>query len=132
MTEKTADNHYVNTAPFDPKSIEELTPEQEAVYLASQRKLMWWKFKKHKVAVASGIFLLFMYFITVFAEFFAPYALDSRNAKYIYAPPHSIHFYHKGEYVGPFVYDYDREMDFTIPRRIYVPNEDRIIKLQFF
>ena len=37
MTQKTADNHYVNTAPFDPKSIEELTPEQEAVYLASQR-----------------------------------------------------------------------------------------------
>ncbi len=132
MTQKTADNHYVNTAPFDPKSIEELTPEQEAVYLASQRKLMWWKFKRHKVAVASGIFLLLMYFITVFAEFFAPYALDSRNPKYIYAPPHSIHFFHKGEFVGPFVYDYDREMDFTIPQRIYVPSEDRIIKLRFF
>ena len=30
--------HFVNQAPFDPKSIENLTPEQEAVFLASAKK----------------------------------------------------------------------------------------------
>ena len=47
--------HYISTAPFDPQSIEAATDEQSQVYLASQLKLMWWKFKRHKLALASGI-----------------------------------------------------------------------------
>ena len=43
--------HYLNAAHFDPRTIEELTPAQERIYLASQWQLMWWKFKRHKVAV---------------------------------------------------------------------------------
>ena len=31
-----------------------MTPEQERFYLASQWQLMWWKFKRHRVAVVSG------------------------------------------------------------------------------
>ena len=45
--------HYVSDAPFDPYSVETLTPEQERYYLAGQWKLMWWKLKRHKLAVAS-------------------------------------------------------------------------------
>ena len=37
-----------------PTSATRLTPEQERFYLASQWKLMWWKFKRHRVAVVSG------------------------------------------------------------------------------
>ncbi|WP_197081018.1 hypothetical protein [Gordoniibacillus kamchatkensis] len=37
--------------------------------VASQWKLMWWKFKKHKVAVASAIVLGVFYLIAVFANF---------------------------------------------------------------
>ena len=34
--------HFVSSEPFDPLSIEALTPAQEKYYLASQWKLMWW------------------------------------------------------------------------------------------
>jgi len=34
--------HFVSREPFDPHSIEALTPAQEKYYLASQWKLMWW------------------------------------------------------------------------------------------
>ena len=129
---KLSPGHYVDTEPFDPRSIEKMTPEQEKVFLASQMKLMWWKFKRHKLAVASGIFLAILYLMTVFAEFLAPYSLDARNSQYIYAPPQSIHFFHDGEYVGPFVYDYDKELDLEKMQRVYTPNKDRIIKLNFF
>ena len=128
----TGNVHYVNTAPFDPRSIEKLTPDQEAVFLASQKKLMWWKFKKHKLAVYSGLFLLFMYLVTVFAEFLAPYNLETRNSKYIYAPPHSIHLFHEGEFVGPFVYDYKRTLNLETMKRVYTENPDKIIPLRFF
>lgn len=130
MSTKT--EHYVNEAPFDARAIETLTPEQEAIYFASQKKLMWWKFKKHKLAVFSGIFLLLMYLMTIFAEFLAPYSLETRNSQYIYAPPHSVHLFHEGEFIGPFVYDYDKRLDLENMKRVYTPNTDKIIKLNFF
>ncbi len=127
-----SNSHYVNEEPFDPKSIEVLTPEQEAIYLAPQRQLIWWKFKRHKLAVASGIFLALMYLMTVFAEFLAPYSVESRNSNYTLAPPHEVNLFHKGEFIGPFVYGYEKELDLEKMQRIYTPNTDRIIKLNFF
>ena len=46
--------HEVSTAPFEPYATEAMTPEQERVYLASQWQLMWWKFRKHRLAVISA------------------------------------------------------------------------------
>src|SRR5262245_34456578 len=45
----------------------------ERLTVASQRQLIWWRFKKHKVAVFSGVLLLLFYVIATFAEFVAPY-----------------------------------------------------------
>ena len=42
--------HYVSDAPFDPYSVEAMTPEQERVFRASQLRLIWWKFRRHKLA----------------------------------------------------------------------------------
>ena len=97
-------NHYVSKAPFDPRSIEALSPEQERYYLASQWQLMWWKFIRHRLALISGGFLLLMYGSILISEFLAPYNLHSRNINAIYAPPQSVHMFHEGEFVGPFVY----------------------------
>ena len=64
--------HYVSTAPFEPYQTEELTPEQERFYSASQWQIMWWKFKRHRVALISGIVLLLIYGSTLVSEFIAP------------------------------------------------------------
>ena len=127
-----SNSHYVNDKPFDPKSIEILTPEQEAIYFAPQRKLIWWKFKKHKLAVISGIFLALMYLVTIFAEFLAPYSIETRNSKYTLAQPHDLHLFHNGEFIGPFVYDYDKKLNLAKYQRVYTPNKEKIIKLNFF
>ena len=124
--------HYVNKEPFDPKEIEELTPEQEKVFLASQKKLMWWKFKRHKLAVVSGFFLLFCYVAIIFSEMIAPYSLETRNTKFIYAPPQSVHLFHEGEFVGPFVYGYKTRLDMKTLKRIHTPDHKKVEKLRFF
>ena len=49
--------HYVSTAPFDPSSGETMSEQQKRVFLASQWKLMWWKFKRHRLALISAILL---------------------------------------------------------------------------
>ncbi|RIK50213.1 MAG: hypothetical protein DCC57_12185, partial [Chloroflexi bacterium] len=44
---------------------------EERLSVASQRQLVWWRFKRHKLALISlGIVLLF-YTLALFAEFFA-------------------------------------------------------------
>ena len=70
--------HYVSPEPFDPHSIERLTPEQERYYLASQWKLMWWKLKRHRLAIVAGVILLLFYGSTLFTEVVAPYNLQVR------------------------------------------------------
>ncbi|OUS16729.1 peptide ABC transporter permease [Rhodospirillales bacterium 47_12_T64] len=124
--------HYVNPAPFDPASVTELTPQQERYYTASQWQIMWWKFKKHKLAVYSGIILLCMYTVALFAEIVAPYSLHNREIDYIYAPPQVVHLFHEGELIGPFVYSFDYNLNMENLQREYTPNLTKINKLQFF
>ena len=58
--------HTVSSEPFDPHSVEQLSPEQERYFLASQWKMMWWRFLRHRLAVVSGIFLLLLYLANVY------------------------------------------------------------------
>ena len=89
--------HYISTAPFDPQSVEVMTEEQARVYQASQVRLMWWKFKQHRLAVASGIFLAALYSMILICEFLAPYNLHTRNMDFIYSPPQRVRLFHDGD-----------------------------------
>lgn len=60
--------HFVSREPFDPYSVEKLTPAQEELYLASQWRLMWWKLKRHKLALISGFVLALFYLVAAFAD----------------------------------------------------------------
>ena len=67
--------HYVSDAPFDARSVAAMTAEQERVYAASQLKLMWWKFRKHRVALISAVFLAVMYLVLLAGIWMDPYGL---------------------------------------------------------
>lgn len=124
--------HYVNQKPFDPHSIEELTPAQERVYLASQWKLMWWKFCRHRLAVISGVFLLLMYASTLMSGFLSPYNYLTRHTDHLNAPPQAVHLFHEGRFIGPFVYGYDMRKNMETLTREYTSNPDKIQPLRFF
>ena len=124
--------HFVSSEPFDPGSIESLTPEQEKYYLASQWKLMWWKLKRHRLALICGVILALNYGSVLFSEIISPYNLHTRNTDYIYSPPQSVHLFHNGEFIGPFVYGRDYELDMDILRRDYPERKDDVQPLRFF
>ncbi len=113
--------HYVSTAPFDPYSVELMTAEQERYFLASQWKMMWWKLKRHRLAVISGAILLVMYTSILFSEMIAPYNLHSRFTDFVYAPPQPVHLFHEGKFEGPFVYAFHYSLDMDNLQRIYTP-----------
>jgi peptide/nickel transport system permease protein len=124
--------HFVSAEPFDPASATRLTPEQERFYLASQWKLMWWKFKQHRVAVVSGIVLLLMYASTVVTEILVPYDLHTRNTNFIYAPPQHVHWIRDGHLTRPYVYALDKTLDMATLRRDYTEDLARPQPLRFF
>ena len=125
-------DHFVSKKPFNPHSIEELTPAQEKYYLASQWKLMWWKLRRHRLAVICGVILALNYATIMFSEVIAPYNLHTRNADFIYSPPQSVHLFHEGEFIGPFVYGRDYELDLEILKRNYPERKDDVQPLRFF
>lgn len=124
--------HYVSDAPFDPKSVEAMTAEQSKVYEASQLRLMWWKFKRHKLALWSGIFLVFFYAMILISEFLAPYNLHTRNMDHIYEPPQRVRLFDNGSFVGPFVYGRTMTLDMDTLKRVYKDNPNDVQRLRFF
>ena len=124
--------HFVNKAPFDPNATEKLTPEQERYYMATQWQLMWWKLKRHRLAMISGAVLAFMYFSVIISELLAPYALTTRNTDFIYAPPQTINFFHDGDFQGPFVYGLKYQLNMTNLKREYQEDKQSIQKIRFF
>jgi peptide/nickel transport system permease protein len=131
MTAERLD-HYVSTAPFDPYAVEHMSPEQERYYMASQWRMMWWKLKRHRLAVLSGAILAFMYFTILISEFLSPYALDSRHIHHIYAPPQSIHLFHEGSFVGPFVFGFRYELNMDTLQRVYTVDKSDVQPVRFF
>lgn len=129
---QSTSRHYVNPTPFDPASVERDSAERAAFYTASQWRLMWWRFRRHKLGLISAYFLLFMYVLTLVVEFVAPYTLDYRDIQHIYAPPQAIHLFDDGRFVGPFVYGYTYELNMDTLRREYVIDPDAVQPMRFF
>jgi peptide/nickel transport system permease protein len=123
--------HYVSAAPFDPSSIEAMTQEHVRIYMASQWRLMWWKFKRHKVALISGVFLAILYSTILISEFLAPYNLHTRNVDFIYAAPQRIHLFHEGSLVGPFVYGREMKLNLDTLKREYTDNTNKVQPIRF-
>ncbi|MEE8506666.1 MAG: ABC transporter permease, partial [Kiloniellales bacterium] len=124
--------HFVSDEPFDPDSVEQLTPEQERYYLASQWQLMWWKLKRHRVAMFSGIVLLIMYGSILISELLSPYNLHTQHTDYIYAPPQSLHLFHEGAFVGPFVYGWSYRLNMENLQREYTEDTSQVYPVRFF
>jgi peptide/nickel transport system permease protein len=131
-TPRPRSDHFVNKEPWDPYVAERLTADQEKYYMAGQWKLMWWRFRRHRPAVVSAVFLAFVYFSTVISEFIAPYDLHTRHSAYIFAPPQQVHVMHEGQFLGPFVYALKTARDMETLQRVYTPDTTRPQKLRFF
>ncbi len=93
-------------------ALDKETREAQRYYSASQWQLVWWRFRKHRVALLGGFALLFMLLSGLFAEFIGPYAGDSRNLQYLLGPPQIPRFWDENGFsLRPFVYGVVTERD---------------------
>ena len=90
--------------PYENEELEDIHAGEYAT--ASRGRLIWWRFRKHRLAMVGGVVLIMLYLAAAFAEFVAPFKPTTRNADFIYAPPQRIHFFDRdGNFsLRPFTY----------------------------
>ena len=106
--------------------------EQELDVSQGYWSLVWWKFKKSPTAIIGAIVVIIYYFTCVaFAEFFAPYQLETKS-DWVQAPPQRIHFFDAGKFRGPFVYGLEETIDKVSRKRTYNVDQSLTYQTKFF
>lgn len=114
------------------KPMEARTAE-EKIYVASQTQLMWWKFRKHKMAMVSVVLVAVLYLLAVFADFVAPYDPNETDTEYLFVPSRTIHFWGPdGLSLRPFVYGLKLEVDDETYRKTYTDDPSVQYPIHFF
>jgi peptide/nickel transport system permease protein len=102
------------------KAMEASTAE-EKIYVASQTQLMWWKFRKHRMAVVSAVLIVVLYLLAILADFVAPYDPNETDTEHLFVPARVIRFIGPdGFHLRPFVYGLELHVDDETYRKTYV------------
>jgi len=105
------------------------TTAPTGVETLSQWQLIYRRFIRHKLAVASLFIVIVLYLLAILAEFCAPYPKEWRELGHAYCPPqpprislkHGLHVYAAARYVDPITF-----------RKSYAESRDDIVPLSFF
>ena len=102
------------------------------LYYASQWQLMWWRFRRHRVALVSVGLLVLLYLMAIFANLVAPYESNTRFRGYQAASPTRIHIVGAQGLQRPFVYGRRRSIDPTTRRSTFVENQEETYPIRFW
>jgi len=95
-----------------------LTDAGERLYVASQWQLMWWRFRKHHLAMAAGIVVVCFYLAAIFADFLATTDPELSDAKRSLMPPQRLHWFDSWS-LQPHVYAVKGARDPKTFKRVY-------------
>lgn len=107
-------------------------PGEQELQRLTPRRLMWLKFKEHKVAWWSLLLLVLLYTIAVFCEFVSPANPWVRDVDHRFAPPQRVRLIHEGQLHRPFVYPLTQQMDSYSRRLSYTLDTSRPVPLTLF
>ena len=105
--------------------------EDQRVFVASQWQLMWWRFKKHRLAVISAAVVVGFYLVVVGADFLAYSDPDASEAQRSLMPPQAIHWF-EGWRLSPHVYGLKGARDPQTFKRVYQADPSQKIPIRFF
>ncbi len=78
--------------------------EVDTIYVAPNWKLVWWRFKKHKLAVASSFVVILIAIVAIAPGFFSTQDPHQSVATELFIPPQRLHFIDDGK-LQMFVYE---------------------------
>lgn len=98
------------------------TEAETRVAVATQRQLIWWRFKRHKLALASAIIVVLFYVVALFADTIATTEPFDTQATRSYIPPQPIHWFDKDGNFRPQVYALKGKRDPRTFKLAYAPD----------
>jgi peptide/nickel transport system permease protein len=106
--------------------------KDEKLFVASQWRLMWLHFTRHRLAMIGLAVIATMYAMTIVHGFAAPYDKGTRSP-FIFRPPQSLHFSDdQGFSLRPFVYGTAIQRDLATMSRTFVDDLEKRYYIQFF
>jgi peptide/nickel transport system permease protein len=103
----------------------------ERLFVASQWQLMWWRFRKHRLAVASAIVIIGFYLAVLGADFLAYADPNASEAQRSLMPPQPIYWF-EGWRFRPHVYAVKGRRDPRTFKRVYQADPTQKIPVRFF
>ena len=107
------------------------TTDERRVFVASQWQLMWWRFRKHRLAVASCLVVVGFYLVVLGADFLAYSDPLASEAQRSLMPPQPVHWFDEGRF-RPHVYGFKGARDPLTFKRVYQPDPSQKIPVRFF
>jgi len=90
---------------------EQIFQEDVTIQIATQRQLIWKRFKRHRLGFASAIVVLLFYVLVLFADFFATSVPVHYGAARGFMPPQGIKFFQEGQFMSVCQVTGERDMD---------------------
>jgi peptide/nickel transport system permease protein len=112
-----------------------LAPDVSAadrIAFATQFQLTWWRFRKHRLAVWSGIVVIVFYVMAIFADSIAYTDPQATDAKRSYIPPQGIHLLDDEGSFRPWVHGLKGKRDLKTFKIVYTVDPDSRLYLRFF
>lgn len=110
--------------------------DQKRLAVASQWQLMWWAFRRHRLAMIGLVITVALYVIALVPGFFAVNDPSQQNARAAYHPPQSIHLIDTapdGSWsLGLFFRPYVLKRDPQTLAAIYTEDPARKVAIRFF
>jgi peptide/nickel transport system permease protein len=79
-----------------------ITETEERISVAPQWQLMWWRFRKHKLALISTGLVILFYLVVAFADFLAYADPSASEAQRSLIAPQAMHLFDEGR-LSPYV-----------------------------
>ena len=111
-----------------------VSPRARNYEIATHWQLMWWKFRRHRVATLGLSLLAIFLIIALIPEFLAPYGTHTRNLRYAQGPPMGFHFFDSTGtfHARPFVYGWKSKRDAVTLRRVTTVDESKLHPVRWF
>ena len=104
---------------------------EERVFVATQWQLMWWRFRRHRLAMVGTVVVLLFYLAVLFADFLAYASPTASEAQRSLLPPQRVHWFDGGRW-SPHVYGLSGRRDPLTLKRVYTPDPEKRIPVRFF
>ena len=105
--------------------------EEERISFASNWTLVWWRFRKNKLAVISAVALIFLFSIVLVPDFYAINDPEETDARLAFIPPQRINWFDEGRF-NPWVPGVTGKRDPVTLKMVWTVDDSKKIYVTFF